>query len=185
VVANALARVDLIDDTGDLARQPGLIDLLIARASDGCQVRILVSVPDRSLSPLLTAPGIEIRLSDVDEQPVIHRADEHVLAWLTFPATAGGDDQAPVLLQVRRDRAPGTFARLAEHYERAWELAEPIATTDELDRHLLDYEIDDAPDDDHDRDDPASAVDHRPPVQAQQPSQPNPPATRRWPGRTT
>jgi hypothetical protein len=173
LIASALTRVDLIDTTGDLARQSELIDLLISKARDGCQVRILVSAPDRSLAPLLATPGIEICLSELDEQPVIHRADDHTLAWLTL-RTTGDDDQAPVLLDVRHDGAPGTFARLADHYERAWELAQPIATTDELDRRLLDYETDDTPDDDHDLE---SVTDQRAPARAHQPG-------RRWPGRT-
>jgi hypothetical protein len=85
LVAEALSQVDLIDgDNGTLVRESGLIDLLIAKARDGCHVRIIVSAPNRALAPLLTKAGIEIRLSESDEHPVMHHGDDHILAWLTL-----------------------------------------------------------------------------------------------------
>jgi transcriptional regulator with XRE-family HTH domain len=61
LISAATNRIDLLDNTLErLLESAGLRDLLLAKASDGCQVRILVSSPDLYLGPLLGHQQIEI-----------------------------------------------------------------------------------------------------------------------------
>jgi hypothetical protein len=195
LITDARERIDLLADTSrGLLEPPGLPELLLAKARDGCRVRILVCALDhRSLTPLLNTPGLEIRLSDGQERPVTHRIDDDTLAWMTL--TTDEDARQPVLLHVRRDQAPGLFARLADHYQDAWKLSEPIETAGDIEHSLLeqdgDYD-DPADDDDEDEDeddegDLAHDPGHTPQPDAQQPAasitRPAATAPRRWPGR--
>ncbi len=194
LVAAAREQIDLTDDYRRLVvRAPALLELVLAKARGGCRIRILVSMPDPSLVPLIGEPGIQIRLSDGDERPITHRVDDGILTCLDFPAT---QDQPAVLLHAARDRAPGLFTLLVNHYQQGWEHADPIDTADDIDHFLTEHDVDDDTNQDADDDDwtpergRAGSDSHsalRSEAEARQPN-PLPPSSgatppRRWPGR--
>ena len=179
-------QIDLLADASHNLLAPiGLSELLLAKARDGCQVRILVCEPDGSLTALLAVPGIEIRRSEIQERPIIHRVDDDSLAWVTL-TTAEETDQPPMLLHIRRDQAPGMFDRLADHYEDAWKLSEPIQTASDIEHYFVEVDGDS---EDADDDEGGPPPDHSPtpppaaPPAAEPVSRPAASPPRRWPGR--
>jgi transcriptional regulator with XRE-family HTH domain len=140
-------RIDLLDNTLDeLLESLGLPELLLAKASQGCNVRILVSSPDQSLRPLLGHQRIEIKLTPPPVSPVIHRVDDQMLVTLSLDTE---HDEPPVLLHVRDRRASGLFSRLAHHYEHTWKRAsEALVTGRDLDNYLHEHDPDASPSDD-------------------------------------
>lgn len=172
LISSATDRIDLLDDALDELLESGeLTDLLLAKASEGCQVRILVSAPSLSLEPLLAHQQIEIRLIPAAPNTVIRRVDEQMLVALSLDTEP---DQPPLLLHVRERRAPGMFDRLARHFESNWECAdETLATASDLDDYLREHDPDPGPADDPQ--DPA-AVEHNARQDAQAPP-------RHWPRR--
>jgi DNA-binding transcriptional regulator YdaS (Cro superfamily) len=146
LIGVATDRIELLDNTLDgLLETPGLPELLLAKASQGCRIRILVSSPDRSLGPLLGSQQIEIGLIPAPPDPVIHRADDQML--VTFSLDSEPDQ--PLLLHVRERRAPGLFDRLARHFESRWERTDnTLATERDLDNYLHEHDPDAMPPDD-------------------------------------
>lgn len=166
LIAAAGHQIDLIVHTAGALPARGF-DQLIAKADNGCRVRLLVAQPDRSLLPLLTTPGLEIRCG---RQPhaASQRADDVALVRLAIAIE--DSNQPPVLLEVSRDQAPGLFTRLTDCYQHAWELAEPIRAADHLAKGEEGRDVTEpglAPP-------PPAAVVPRPSAK-----------TRRWPGRPT
>jgi DNA-binding transcriptional regulator YdaS (Cro superfamily) len=147
LIGVATDRIDLLDNTLDgLLETPGLPDLLLAKASRGCRIRILVSSPDLSLGPLLAHQQIEIGLILAPPDPVIHRADDQML--VTFSLDSEPDQ--PLLLHIRERRAPGLFDRIARHFESRWEHTDKtLATERELDNYLHEHDSDAGASDDH------------------------------------
>ena len=147
LIRSGTDRIELIDNVLDgLLESPDLTDLLLAKARQGCQVRIIVSTPDLSLRPLIGHQQIEIKLIPAPPDPVIHRVDDQMLLSLSLDDEG---DQPPVLLHVRERRAPGLFDRLARYCEHAWEHAsEAFATQGDLDNYLCEHDLDARPADD-------------------------------------
>jgi transcriptional regulator with XRE-family HTH domain len=166
-------RIELLGDTlTPILATPGVPELLAAKATHGCHVRILVSEPGRQLAPLVGQPGIEIRAHEGPAHHTFSRFDEHVL--LTLHQFGQDADQAP-LLHLRRAAPGGLFDRFADHYNDLWEQhSQPIDPDHDL-------ALDEA---EHDGQNPET--DPRHPA-AEQPagagSGPSPPPPRRWPGR--
>jgi hypothetical protein len=81
LIAAATKRIDVLDPT---LESSDLLELLLAKADQGCEVRILATCPDPSFGHLLGHPQIEIRLIPAPADPVIHRVDDDVLVTLSL-----------------------------------------------------------------------------------------------------
>lgn len=147
---DAQQQVWLLDFTLiEILATPGVPDLLAAKATAGCQIRILISYATRArlaqdtpidepypdpepqaaydiarargyVEPLLSLPGIEARKFAAMRFNSIIRADEQMLVTLHLWGTPS--DQAP-LIHLRRSDQPGLFAGHERHYESIWEHA--------------------------------------------------------------
>ncbi len=143
-ISQAGTHIDLLDDTSDLLRAPGLASALIDRATNRCQVRVLTYLPIRDLQPLIAHKHIELRLSELSPAHALIRADDTMLLSLTL---AGENDQPPPLLQLHRQTTAGLFDRLARHLEELWDASDEILTNvQQLDSYLTDMEEQDNPD---------------------------------------
>jgi transcriptional regulator with XRE-family HTH domain len=119
LMRDATDRIELLGNTliGTLST-PGVPELLTAKASDGCAVRILIYDTHEHLGPLLDASGIEIRLLEMPADYTIHRFDDQLL--LTLHAVGPDPDRGP-LIHLRRSTPAGMFDRLADYYDHLWE----------------------------------------------------------------
>lgn len=188
LITTATGQIDLLDDTlHRLLTRPGVAVLLIAKASHGCRVRLLVAEPRPCLTPLLGQDGLEIRAVDPTEHRAIHRIDEQMLVHLTL---TGENDQPPPLLHLRQDTAAGLFDRFAAHYDDAWDNAsEPITTERDIDQYVFeddedneDEDLDGSEPDGEDREPDRSATARAEPMRPSS-SEPSAPSPRRWPRR--
>lgn len=163
MMREATDRIELLGDTlSPILSTPGARELLAAKASHGCQVRILVSHPVRHLVPLLDKSGIDVRVLDLPARYTIYRFDEQLL--LTLHLTGEDTDRSP-LLYLRRAAPEGLFDRFADHYSELWEEnSQPIDP---------DLPLDD--EDDDERPEPQQPVVETANLSA--------PAPRRWPRR--
>jgi transcriptional regulator with XRE-family HTH domain len=169
----AADRIDLLGDTlSEILGTPGVPELLAAKATQGCAVRILIYDTREHIAPLLAQPGIEVRLLEIPARYVIHRFDDEL--FLTLHVVGGDPDHAPVI-DLRRAAAQDMFDRLAEYYNDLWEQdSEPVGTD-------LDVEAEEEQDEDDD-----AETDTRLPAPARPeaaPAKPSAPPARRWPGR--
>lgn len=148
-----------------LLAEPGIAELLLAKARDGCFVRLMTSEPGERLRPLVGQPHVEIRVIQGIEHESFQRADEQMLVEIRI---ADQRNEPGAVLHLHRRGAGGIFDRYAEHYERIWRhWTEPIDTGEDLDEW-----IDPEP---HDRLDQRSDAEPSPHVgQAYRPA-------RRWP----
>jgi DNA-binding transcriptional regulator YdaS (Cro superfamily) len=146
LISAATDRIDLLDHTLEhLFESTDLTDLLLAKASQGCDVRIVVTTPDASLKPLVGNQQIEIRPMSPSVGPVIHRADDQMLVAFSLDS----EPDQPLVLHIRERRAPGLFDRLARHFESMRERAhKPLATERDLDNYLHEHDPDAMPPDD-------------------------------------
>lgn len=190
LLAAATERIELLDESVEqLLVAPGVSELLVAKASDACQIRILVSEPGRYLVSLIGQPGIEISVLETFPRQTIQRTDEQML--LTIILAGEPADDGP-LLHLRRTMDNGLFDRYVGHFDDLWENdSEPIETDADLARHTIDD------DQDHPRPSgPATSSAENPPVDTNtggQIADPSPAArhqtaeqpqrVRRWPGR--
>jgi hypothetical protein len=173
LMRDAADRIDLLGDTlSEMLGTPGVPELLAAKATRGCAVRILIYDNREHLAPLLDQAGIEVRLLEVPARYVIHRFDDELL--LTLHVVGADPDHAPVI-HLRRAASQGLFDRLAEYYNDLWEQdSEPVGTA-------LDLEPEDDEDEGEDPDTDARLSD---PARTEAgPSEPSAPSVRRWPGR--
>jgi transcriptional regulator with XRE-family HTH domain len=141
LMRDASERIDLLGDTliGTLSTA-GAPELLAAKASHGCRVRVLIYDTHHHLAPLLDQPGIEIRLLEMPADYQIHRYDEQLL--LTLHVVGPDPDSSP-LMHVRRAAPGGMFDRLAHYYDELWEETpepptpdvDPAPEDDELENH--------------------------------------------------
>jgi hypothetical protein len=169
----AADRIDLLGDTlSEMLGTPGVPELLAAKATPGCAVRILIYDPRQHIAPLLDQPGIEVRLLEVPARYAIHRFDDELL--LTLHRVGGDPDQAPVI-HLRRAASQGLFDRLAEYYSDLWEQDSEPGGTD------LDLEPEEELDEDEDVETDARLSDPARPQAG--PNEPSAPPARRWPGR--
>jgi transcriptional regulator with XRE-family HTH domain len=169
----AAAHIDVLGDTLiEILATPGVPQLLAAKATQGCAVRVLLYDTHQHVAPLLDQPGVEVRLLGVPAAYVIYRFDDELL--LALHLVGGEPDHAP-LIHLQRADAQGLFDRLAEYYNDLWEQhSEPLRPGFDL-----------VPEDEQDEDENPVAdarVSAPGPVEAA-PSQPSAPPPRRWPGR--
>jgi hypothetical protein len=108
-----------VTDTSDtltpILATPGVPELLAGKATDGCDVRILVSNPGRHLACLVDQAAIEIRILEEPAHQTIHRFDEQLL--LVLHLLGQDTDRAP-LLHLRRAAPGGLFDRFRGALQR-------------------------------------------------------------------
>ncbi len=175
-------QVELLSDTLiPILATPGVPELLAAKASYGCAVRILVSEPGPHLAPFVEKAGIEIRVLEVPAPYTIQRFDDQLL--LTIHMLGQDAEQAP-LLHLRRAASGGLFDRFAQHYNDLWEQdSQPIKPgLDLADDDEDEEDEEDEEDIENPESDPRVLAPDQPAAGGDGPSAPRP---RRWPGRRT
>ena len=159
LLTGARDRIELLDmSLWDVVSVAGVVDLLAAKAADGCQIRIVIANPEaewtervhnallaqegasadelieqidesrRQLKPLLSVPGIEIRELFDAEPGSLLRFDDQIL----FSPNLWLLDRprAPVL-HITRRQPKWVFDRFADHLEIVWtHLAERVEPDD-------------------------------------------------------
>ncbi|MGH2872961.1 MAG: helix-turn-helix domain-containing protein [Solirubrobacteraceae bacterium] len=171
MVRSAAERIELI--LPNLSSD--VVDLLLAKAAEGCHARVIIEAADGQVKTLLGIDGIEIYASPGGESYGLYRADEQMLLALHRIGAPG--EPSPVILIARRTRA-GLFDRLVNEFEERWEKTAPLQTRERLRAYLADAELEPAPESD-------SESDPRPPPSRSRPTDPSLEAPRRWPGRRT
>lgn len=178
MMRDAAGQIELLGGTlKQVLETPGLPELLAAKASIGCRVRVLLSDPGPHLAPYLARDGVEIRVLDRPAQQTVYRFDQQLLFILHLDPH---DEHEAPLLHVGRASDGGLFDRLAVHFQHCWDDASEALDPD-VDVYGYEYDDEDEP----------STGDHKP---DQQPdveeklgaTRADSPATppRRWPGRT-
>lgn len=177
LMRDVTGRIELLADTlTPILTSPGVVELLAHKATDGCEIRILIAEPGRHLIPLLDQPGIQIRVLDAPTRQTIHRYDEQLLLTLDL---LDEDPDSGLLLHLRRHADAGLFDHLEEHYHHLWEdVSQPIQPDLVL---ALDEEEDE--DEGEDAGPDLSAPEPEQSASSRTPSTPAPP--RRWPRRPT
>ena len=170
LLRSAVERIELI--VPDLI--PGIVDLLLAKAAEGCDARAIIEDPDRQVERLLGVDGIEIRASPGGEDYGVYRADEQILLTLR---RIGVLSEPPPLIILQRRTSGGLFDRLVGEFDERWEKATPLPTRERLHAYLAEVELEPWPEVDEPESEPPS-----PPPSAT-PTFPDPNAPRRWPGR--
>jgi hypothetical protein len=173
LMRDASDRIELLGDTlSEMLGTPGVPELLAAKATHGCAVRILLYDTRQHIAPLLDQPGIEVRLLETPARYVVHRFDDELL--LTLHRVGEDPDHAP-LLHVRRAAGDGLFDRLTEYFSDLCEHdSEPLRPGFDLEPEDEEYEGEEPEAD--------ARVSAPEPLEAA-PSQSSPPPPRRWPGR--
>ena len=168
ILRSAAERIELIAPNV----MPGIVDLLLEKAADGCHVRAIIEDPDAHVEPLLGVDRIEIRASAVGEQFGLHRADDQMLLALR---RIGVLTESPPVILLRRRTGDGMFDRLADEFEQRWGDTTQLPNRERLHAYLAEVELESWPESDVDPD-PVP-----PPSPA--PVEPRPDTARRWPGR--
>jgi transcriptional regulator with XRE-family HTH domain len=171
----AIERIELV--IPNLASQPGLVELLIERAADGCRVRLVVEDPDKRVEPLLGIDAIEVRASPAGEHYGVFRADDEMLLVLTRIGSAGA---SPPIIHLRRQADGGLFDRLADDVEDRWLEATPLASRERLHAYLAAPELEPRPEPEH-----SPAADPQPVRAPARPPEAPAEPPRRWPRRPT
>lgn len=152
MLTNATGQIDLLDDTlTDILSTPGVTDLLTAKATAGCHVRVLISSPDSFFAQATDleqdAGDLSPAESPTQRQIAVARGHlEPLLQWpgilireyvagrfnsilrvddemlLTLHLFATPGSRAP-LLHLRRQSNDGLFDRFASHYQAIWQHA--------------------------------------------------------------
>ena len=95
---------------------PDIVDLLLARATEGCHARAITEDPDGQLGSLLGIDGIELHASPGGEHYGLYRADEQMLLGL--------------------HRIGAHSDRLADAFEQRWEQTTSLPTRERLRAYL-------------------------------------------------
>jgi hypothetical protein len=129
-------------------QHPQLAELLIEKARDGCQIRLLIADPESEqvrlreaeerqaitigiriqstldwLNPLLDCDGIEVGFQVAPLYNSVFRFDDQMLVTPHLFATPG--HSAP-LFRLRRLGEQGLFERFAGHFEAIWAARRPM-----------------------------------------------------------
>jgi transcriptional regulator with XRE-family HTH domain len=170
-------QIELLGDTLiPILDTPGVPKLLAAKATRGCEIRILVFQPGPHLAPFLDHPGIDIRVLEAPVHQTIHRYDEQLLVILHV---VGEDTEQAPLLHLSRQAAGGLFDRFAEHYNELWEDDSQSIDPDH-DLAIHEDEFDDEGEAEDAESEPRPAVAERP---SHANSEPEASSPRRWPRR--
>lgn len=127
---------------------PELVELLLEKCENGCQVRMVMADPDceqvrlrdaeerepitltariqtslQAYEPLLSCPNAELRYQTAPLYNSVYRFDDEMFVTPHLYATPG---HAAPLLHLRRLGPNGTFARFASHFEGIWSDTHPI-----------------------------------------------------------
>jgi AAA domain len=109
VTSTAALSAELLGDPlAPILATPGVPELLAPKASQGCNVSILLADPSRYLMPFVDQPGIQIRVLEVPVRYAIHRFGEQLL--LTLNLLDQDPEHAP-LQHIRRAAPEGLFDR--------------------------------------------------------------------------
>jgi transcriptional regulator with XRE-family HTH domain len=152
---------------------PDIVDLLLAKAAEGCRARAIIENPDRQLESLLGIDGIEIHASHGGRNDGLHRADEQMLLALHC---IGVLREPPPVILIQRRTSAGLFDRLAEEFGQRWEQTTPLPTRERLHAYLAEAALEPSPE-------PDVEPDPRLPQSAAAATEPRPEPPRRWPGR--
>ncbi|MGH3265499.1 MAG: helix-turn-helix domain-containing protein [Trebonia sp.] len=171
----------------DMHDWPGVAELLIAKASHGCQIRLLLATPNPAIpTALFTAEQIEIRQATGPQHPATQIIDDHIV--ISVPISTQ-PDQPQIALHLTAQSHPDIFTRLVQHYQQVWEHSQPLEPQHDG-KSDVDRPDGDPPDSDphepqRSHDSKPDAADRPAQPDTQQPTTtPAPPATtRRWPGR--
>jgi hypothetical protein len=169
VLRSAAERIELI--TPNVI--PGIVDLLLAKAAEGCHARAIFEEPDGQVEPLLGIDGIEIHASPGGENYGLYRADEQML--LALHRIGVHSEPSPLIL-LQRLTSAGLFDRLADEFDERWEQTTPLPTRERLRAYLAEVELEHSPE-------PDVEPDPRPPQSPAAATEPRPEPPRRWPGR--
>jgi transcriptional regulator with XRE-family HTH domain len=152
---------------------PDIVDLLLAKADEGCRARVIVENPAGQLEPLLGSDGIDIHASRGGKHYGLYRADEQMLLSLR---RIGVLREAPPVILIQRRTSAGLFDRLADEFDERWGQTTPLPTRERLHAYLAKVELEPSPE-------PDVEPDPRPPQSPAPPTEPRPEPPRRWPGR--
>jgi transcriptional regulator with XRE-family HTH domain len=152
---------------------PDIVDLLLAKAAEGCRARAIIENPDGQLESLLGIDGIEIHASRGGKNYGLHRADEQMLLALHC---IGVIREPPPVILIQRRTSAGLFDRLADEFDERWGQTTPLPTRERLHAYLAEVELEPSPE-------PDVEPDPRPPQSPAPPTEPRPEPPRRWPGR--
>jgi transcriptional regulator with XRE-family HTH domain len=151
----------------------GIVDLLLAKAAEGCHARAIIEDPDGQVEPLLGIDGIEIHASPGAGNYGLYRTDEQMLLALH---RIGVPSESPPLILIQRRTSRGLFDRLADEFDERWERTTPLPTRDLLHAYLAEVELERP----HEPDiEPEPRLSQSPAP----PTEPRPEPPRRWPGR--
>jgi transcriptional regulator with XRE-family HTH domain len=165
VLRSAAERIELI--TPNVVA--GIVDLLLAKAAEGCPVRAIIEHADGQVEPLLGIDGIEIHASPGGENYGVYRADEQML--LALHRIGIHSEPSPLILIQRRTSA-GLFDRLADEFEQRWEQTTSLPTRERLRVYLTEVERERSP-----------GPDVESAARSPQSATPTTEPPRRWPGR--
>lgn len=116
-LAQAQQRADVRDTGGYLPED--LIEVLRARAFDGCDVRVLTR-PSIKLEDPDSLGGIALRTTDTGTLPAGFRADDEILLVIHLSSSP----PPPALLHLRHRTADGMFSRVETEFQKLWDAAE-------------------------------------------------------------
>ncbi len=108
---------------------PGVVELLRARAADGCDISIIIDEPDLRVEALLDIDAIEIRAPRAGAAHTLYRADDEILLALrhvSFP------DQSPPLIHLRRVTPGALFDRFTHDFNHRWDEATPLTSREQI-----------------------------------------------------
>jgi transcriptional regulator with XRE-family HTH domain len=168
VLRSATERIELIASNV----MPGLVDLLLEKAADGCHVRAIIEDPDGHVEPLLGADGIELHASAGGEEFGLYRADDQMLLVLH---RIGVLSESPPAIVLQRRTSDGLFDRLTKEFDERWDDTTPLSSRERLHAYLAEVDLEPSPESD------AEPEPVTPP--SPMPTDARPDAPRRWPGR--
>jgi transcriptional regulator with XRE-family HTH domain len=161
-LAGAFTGIDVLEG-GGLLQSPGLLDKLRDHAVAGCEVRLLINKPTPEVVALHGHAGVQVRVIDSSFAHSVLRADDTMLLGLNLAS----EGTAP-MLQLIRQTDDGLFDRLAKHFTRFWDHAQPVQDPDRpASQHPVDAD--------------ETGIDGTAATEAPGPAERSSP--RRWPGR--
>jgi transcriptional regulator with XRE-family HTH domain len=102
-----------------LITNPEATGELIAKAEQGCSVRLIIAEPSSGLAALAGRARIEIRVLSAGAPYTLHRFDHQLL--LIIHTYRGPDRKPPPMFHLQRRAAGGVFDALRHNYDLLWE----------------------------------------------------------------
>jgi transcriptional regulator with XRE-family HTH domain len=168
VLRSAAERIELVPNL-----TPDIVDLLLAKANEGCRARAIIENPAGQVEALLGIDGIEIHASRGGKNYGLHRADGQMLLALHC---IGVVREPPPVILIQRRTSAGLFDRLADEFDERWGQTTPLPTRERLHAYLAEVELEPSPE-------PDVEPGPRPPQSPAPRTELRPEPPRRWPGR--